>query len=106
VPTPDPAHPHPARTLDAPVDPFVASVRLFLPRHEAGGNARHTVFSDYVRRERERGAPPETVLAPLKDTFKREAAELGWESREVGALVTQVVRWAIDAYYRTYHRAD
>lgn len=52
----------------------------------------------HVRRLRDEGAPPERTLVEVK-RLMREAESTEAHSEEMGFLMTEVVRWSIEAYY-------
>ncbi len=59
----------------------------------------HTVLSRYVQQLKADNIAPERALISVKVVARSLSSSVGVRSRE--ALVEEIVRWFVDAYYRT-----
>ena len=57
-----------------------------------------TSVTAYVRHLRDEGVPPERMLVLVKSTL-RESTPADLDALEARALMEDVVRWSVDAYY-------
>jgi hypothetical protein len=73
--------------------------RRFVGLGTAERDAAHSAVTAFVVQLRESGVPPQRMLVDVKNVA-REASTGLLDTSAAGALVEDVVRWSVEAFYR------